>query len=198
VCGEVDSDETTANAAGAPHVALIVETSMAYGREILHGVAPYIREGGPWTVYLEHRSLQAPAPPWLSNWDGDGIICKDVAPDSRLIRRSGVRTVQLNDQKPGGGRPSILRDGAGIFTVRTRIRDLNQLRLVLDVLNVPAPPNAGWAPMIARTAQADPTCEIDEAVCDHFRDVLSPKYLGRGLILPRTVGTLMTARARGG
>jgi LacI family transcriptional regulator len=95
-------------------VALIVETSMAYGREILHGVAQYIRESGPWTVYLEHRSLQDPAPPWLSNWDGDGIICKDVAPNSRLIRRAGIPTVHLNDQRPGGGRPSIQSDHEAI------------------------------------------------------------------------------------
>ncbi len=53
-----------------PHVALIVETSMVYGREILRGVSQYIRENGPWTVYLEHRSLQDPEPPWLQNWQG--------------------------------------------------------------------------------------------------------------------------------
>jgi LacI family transcriptional regulator len=59
---------------GAPHVALIVMTSMSYGREILHGVGRYIRECRPWTVYLEQRSLQDPEPPWLAEWDGDGII----------------------------------------------------------------------------------------------------------------------------
>jgi LacI family transcriptional regulator len=99
---------------GPPHVALIVETSMAYGREILHGVAQYIHESGPWTVYLEHRSLQDPAPPWLENWDGDGIISKDIAPTSRLIRRSGIPTDDLNDQKPGGRRPYIQSDHEAI------------------------------------------------------------------------------------
>ena len=95
-------------------MALIVETSMAYGREILHGVAQYIRESGPWTVYLEHRSLQDPTPPWLDNWDGDGIISKDIAPTSRLIRRSGIPIVDLHDQKPGGGRPYIQSDHVAI------------------------------------------------------------------------------------
>jgi len=56
--------------AGPPHVALIVMTSMSYGREILHGISQYIREYGPWSVYLEQRSLQDPEPPWLHGWKG--------------------------------------------------------------------------------------------------------------------------------
>ena len=36
---------------------------MAYGREILWGVAQYLRESGPWTVYIEQRSLTDQAPP---------------------------------------------------------------------------------------------------------------------------------------
>ena len=51
-----------------PHVALIVETSTAYGRAILSGISQYVREHGPWTVYIEQRSLQDPAPPWLERW----------------------------------------------------------------------------------------------------------------------------------
>jgi len=40
-----------------PHVALVVETSTAFGRAILGGIAQYVREYGPWTVYIEQRSL---------------------------------------------------------------------------------------------------------------------------------------------
>src|SRR5262245_91893 len=35
---------------------------MAYGREILWGVAQYVWECGPWTVYIEQRSLTEQAP----------------------------------------------------------------------------------------------------------------------------------------
>ena len=44
-------------AKGIPHVALISETSTAYGRAIIRGATKYIREAGPWTVYIEQRSL---------------------------------------------------------------------------------------------------------------------------------------------
>ncbi len=37
---------------GIPHVALILETSTAYGRELIRGATRYIREAGPWTVYI--------------------------------------------------------------------------------------------------------------------------------------------------
>jgi LacI family transcriptional regulator len=101
----------------APHVALLVETSMAYGREILHGVARYVRENGPWTVYIEQRSLQDPTPPWLESWDGDGIIWSESGDSplrSRLVRRLGIPIVDLNEQKPGPRRPHLCSDHAAI------------------------------------------------------------------------------------
>ena len=66
-----------------PHVALIIETSTAYGRAMIRGATKYIREAGPWTVYIEQRSLQDSAPPWLRNWDGDGIISRASTPAER-------------------------------------------------------------------------------------------------------------------
>jgi LacI family transcriptional regulator len=59
-----------------PHVALIVETSLQPGRGILHGIARYVREHGPWSIYYEPRGLDAPPPAWLKTWRGDGIIAR--------------------------------------------------------------------------------------------------------------------------
>ena len=33
-----------------PEVALLVETSTSYGRDVLSGIALYVRENGPWSV----------------------------------------------------------------------------------------------------------------------------------------------------
>lgn len=101
---------------------------MAYGREILRGVSQYIRENGPWTVYLEHRSLQDPEPPWLRQWDGDGIISGTVPPTATRTRVPTIPTVDLNDQgrlddsrgmknsraRPGRGRPHVQSDHRAI------------------------------------------------------------------------------------
>src|SRR5215469_11080210 len=59
-----------------PHVALLVETSLASGRDILRGIARYVREQGPWSIYHEPRSLEQSVPRWLKHWAGDGIIAR--------------------------------------------------------------------------------------------------------------------------
>jgi LacI family transcriptional regulator len=93
----------------------MVETSTAYGRTLLMGVSQYIREYGPWNVYIEQRSLQDPAPPWLDHWDGDGIISRASTPQSaRQVVRSGIPTVDLNDQVRNLGLPQIHSDHAAI------------------------------------------------------------------------------------
>ncbi len=87
---------------------------MAYGREILHGTVQYVRENGPWTVFFEPRSMQDPAPPWLEDWDGDGIITTLYPQFSELIRRTGIPTIDLDDQEPRSGLPSIQSDQLAI------------------------------------------------------------------------------------
>ncbi len=99
---------------GPPHVAFIVETSMAYGREILRGVAQYLRENGPWTVYLEQRSLEDPRAPWLRDWDGDGIISRLSPRLARLILETGIPTVDLDDQTPSSRLPTVQSDHQAI------------------------------------------------------------------------------------
>lgn len=59
-----------------PHVCLIVETSLGSGREMLRGIAQYIREFGPWSIYHEPRSLSDAVPTWLKQWRGDGILVR--------------------------------------------------------------------------------------------------------------------------
>ena len=44
-------------------VAPIVEMSGIYGRQILQGIARYIRAHKPWSIFPEQRELRAPPPP---------------------------------------------------------------------------------------------------------------------------------------
>lgn len=60
----------------APKVALLVETSNAYARDILAGVEDYIRAHGPWSVYLAETGRGEAVPRWFSRWFGDGIIAR--------------------------------------------------------------------------------------------------------------------------
>ncbi len=72
-------------------VALLIETSNAYGRGLLRGVVAYVREHRPWSFYFVEQGRGDLPPEWLAGWDGDGIIARIENPriakavaDSRL------------------------------------------------------------------------------------------------------------------
>ena len=94
-----------------PRVALVIETSTSFGRTLLCGIAAYIRENQPWSVYFGERSVFDPVPGWLRNWTGDGIISRSTSPEIRtVIEKCGVPAVDLNEQLGGLGVPSIAID----------------------------------------------------------------------------------------
>ena len=70
-------------------VALIVETSRAYGRRILRGVRRYVHTHQSWSIFLEQRSLTSRPPQWLEDWDGDGIISRTT---TRQLAEAAART----------------------------------------------------------------------------------------------------------
>src|SRR3954469_22590390 len=98
-----------------PHVALIVETSIHYGRQILRGVTRYVRSHQPWSVFLEQRELWTAPPDWLRRWRGDGVICRKTTPEmAEMLRRAGVPLVDLNDCVAPMGAPRIESDHRAI------------------------------------------------------------------------------------
>jgi len=95
-----------------PHVALIIESSIEYGRGVLRGIARWLREHGPWSIFLEQRELGAALPDWIREWDGDGIITR--SDDPRIVR-SGIPTVGLYDRAEDRLRlPMILNDNLAV------------------------------------------------------------------------------------
>ena len=95
-------------AARAPHVALLIETSRSYGRQLLRGVRQYISEHGPWSVFLEPRDLQSKPPPWLGHWPGHGILVRtENASMARAVRSTGLPAVELRASRVAGGLPFV-------------------------------------------------------------------------------------------
>ena len=80
-----------------PKVALLIETSNAYSRGLLHGIAAYIRDHWPWSVYLtEHRRGESVSA-WLGRWKIDGIIARiENAAIANVIRELKKPTVDLS------------------------------------------------------------------------------------------------------
>jgi len=76
-----------------PRVALIVETSKVYGREILLGIGRYLSLHGPWSIFAHERGQDDDDPPWLARWQGDGIITRSR--DFSLCRRAHAHGIPV-------------------------------------------------------------------------------------------------------
>jgi LacI family transcriptional regulator len=101
-----------------PRVALLVESSRAYGRGLLHGIAEYVRLHGTWSIFLAERGLGDAPPAWLQGWEGDGIIARI---ENRRIARSvceqDVPTVDLRGLLTDLGVPVILTDDESVASL---------------------------------------------------------------------------------
>jgi LacI family transcriptional regulator len=97
------------------HVALLIETSRAYGRGLLRGISRYQRDHGPWSIYFQPRGLNDAAPPWLKTWRGDGILARIANRRmAALIDRTGIPVVDLRFGVPGLSVPAVGIDNATV------------------------------------------------------------------------------------
>lgn len=105
----------TASSARIPRVALLVETTRTYTRELLAGVRRYIAENGPWSTFLELRAPESAPPQWLRRWNGDGILTRTFTPQTaRLISATGLPAVELRSSRHAHKRPFAGCDNAHI------------------------------------------------------------------------------------
>ena len=58
-----------------PKVALLVETSREFGRELLRGIARYAQQHGPWSFYVTPGDFVQEMPK-MKQWGGTGIIAR--------------------------------------------------------------------------------------------------------------------------
>lgn len=89
-------------------VALLIESSRAYGRELLLGVAKFVREHHHWSVQHEEWRWSDPPPTWLKEWNGDGAIARVEVPElAEVIKSLGVPAVDVRGSVRGHGLPLI-------------------------------------------------------------------------------------------
>ena len=96
-------------------VALLIETSREYGRDLLRGVKRYSVEHGSWSLFVEVRDLETKPPAWLRNWDGDGILTRSGSNAiASAVDRSGVPTVELRSTRRASTFPFIGVDNEAV------------------------------------------------------------------------------------
>jgi LacI family transcriptional regulator len=96
-------------------VAVLIETSRAYGRALLEGVTQYNRQHGFWSMFFEPHGLDDPPPGWLRTWKGDGILVRiNDRRMARVVRAAGLPAVDLRGGVPDLGLPFIGVDNAQV------------------------------------------------------------------------------------
>ena len=97
-------------------VAVLTETTHAAGRNMIKGIARYVREHETWSVYYAPRALEQNAPSWLKNWDGDGIIAR-ISSETVMekLRQSPIPVVDLiGGTNADKSHPNVLVSDEGI------------------------------------------------------------------------------------
>jgi LacI family transcriptional regulator len=92
-------------------VALLIESSRAYGRGLFLGIAKFVREHHEWSVQSEEWKWTDPLPDWLNDWDGDGVIGRVETPEmAAQLQQLKVPVVDVRGSVKGAGLPLIDTD----------------------------------------------------------------------------------------
>ncbi|HEU5125835.1 MAG TPA: DNA-binding transcriptional regulator [Verrucomicrobiae bacterium] len=95
-------------------VGLLIESSRAYGRGLLQGIAKYVREHENWTISFEEWTWSQ-VPAWLADWEGDGLIARiETRELARVIRKLNIPTVDLRGSVPNLNLPLIDTDDQAV------------------------------------------------------------------------------------
>ncbi|MFZ5832788.1 MAG: XylR family transcriptional regulator, partial [Planctomycetota bacterium] len=96
-------------------VALLIEMSPTYVRELAHGVAQYNHEHGNWVIHLQRHGPDAPPPKWLKTWKGDGILVRTANPRmARAVVATGLPAVAFRWAIRTPGLPTIGPDNHAV------------------------------------------------------------------------------------
>lgn len=92
-------------------VALLIETSNTYARELLHGIRAWLREQKPWSIRLSEQGRGAGLPGWLAGWRGDGIIARVTNQHmASALRETGLPVVDVAVALPEPVFPRVATD----------------------------------------------------------------------------------------
>ena len=100
----------------APKVALLIETSNRYGRDLLSGVRDWLqRSGEAWAIRFTEQARRAPLPSWLADWHGQGIIARVDSPQSAAaLARLGLPIVDVSAERFASPFPRVSIDNIAV------------------------------------------------------------------------------------
>lgn len=103
------------NMKGQFKVALLIETSSFYSRELLHGIRSFLREHGSWAIYLPEPNRTRNLPLWLKRWKGHGIIARiENEAIARTVLRTRLPAVDLSAARLAPSIPCVESDNNAV------------------------------------------------------------------------------------
>jgi len=89
-----------------PRVAVWIETSRGYARGLIRGVAQYVQQHGPWSIYFTPHGQHDPLPAWMRTWRGDGILARvETSAMGRILRATRLPLIDLSCRLPEFRKP---------------------------------------------------------------------------------------------
>ncbi len=93
-----------------PGIALLVEASRAYGRELLRGIARYARTETNWSLLHQEMTLDSDVPNWLANARISGVIARVDTHTIASLRKLQVPIVDVRCNRKFAGVPQVETD----------------------------------------------------------------------------------------
>ena len=98
-----------------PRVALLIETSNRYGRQLLRGVREWEHQHGPWALRLVEQGRGATVPTWLRTWKGHGVIARvENKGIERALAATGLPVVDVSAAVPQAAFPQVVTDSQAV------------------------------------------------------------------------------------
>ncbi len=84
-----------------PKVALLIESSNSYARDLLFGIRSWLRDNHAWSIRLTEHGRGARPPSWLKKWKGDGIIARVENPSiAKALLATNLPVVDVSAALP--------------------------------------------------------------------------------------------------
>ncbi|WP_099259316.1 AraC family transcriptional regulator [Rhodopirellula bahusiensis] len=98
------------NPTARPRIALLVEVSRAYGRELLRGISLFARTKGDWSLLHEEMTIDSGVPEWISKTRVDGVIARLDHHSIGPLRELRVPIVDVRCNRKFTGVPQVEAD----------------------------------------------------------------------------------------
>lgn len=187
-----------------PLVAIVMDTSVSFDREIVAGAAQYAREAGDWQLYIEEE--RGHRLPNFDEWQGHGILASFDDPEVvEAVIASGLPAVAVGGMgchDPASGIPRVATDHGRIATLAAD-HFLERGLQAFGYYGAAPTPTLGWSQargdaFAARVTQAGFSCHRFTAPhgpedWSHLQQALGEWLVG----LPRPVGVMACDDSRG-